>query len=202
MIKNIVFDMGNVLIMYSPERLLQNAGVTKEDGEILMKNMFRSIHWLQHDRGLLTTDALVETVCQNIPPHLHDVCKDICHNWHSVVPPFPEMEALIASLKENGYNIYLLSNAGKNLHSYMGNIPAIAHFDGVFVSADYGLLKPDLAIYQKFCETFNAPAETCFFVDDMPVNIEAAVFYGMRGHVFSGDVEALKADLKSAGVKI
>ena len=64
--------------------------------------------------------------------------------------------------------------------------------DGAFVSADYGVLKPDKTIFNLFCEKFSVIPSECVFIDDTSVNVKSAAEMGFAGIVFSGDVNELK----------
>lgn len=202
MIENIVFDMGNVLILYSPLDFIRPLVSTPEDETALLHELFGSAEWLQMDRGLLTEAQAVQQVNKRLPPHLHSVCSQLCYEWHSNTPRYPEMETLLKALKMKGYKLFLLSNASKKLHEYRDKIPAMRYFDGYFISADYGLLKPDLDIYYAFYKEFSLQPEACFFIDDMPANIEAAAATGMQGHIFRRDIAALKQALSAAGIDL
>ena len=71
----------------------------------------------------------------------------------------------------------------------------LKHFDGTFISADYGILKPDKQIFRLFCEKFSVTPSECVFIDDTAVNIESAAEEGFAGLVFNGNAEELKREL-------
>lgn len=111
------------------------------------------------------------------------------------------MAEIVRELKSLGYGIYLLSNASVDLPRYFGRIPGSEYFDGRIVSADWKLLKPQPELYQILLREYGLKAEECFFVDDLFINVEAAVLVGMSGTVFRG-AEALRRSLREAGVPI
>ena len=104
------------------------------------------------------------------------------------------------STKEKGYKIYLLSNAGFNQHDYWEKIPASKYFDGKVVSCDVGEVKPFKEIYEALYKKFNIKPEESFFIDDLIINIFGANRTGMDGYVFTGDVNDLRAELRSRGI--
>ena len=109
----------------------------------------------------------------------------------------------IKELKNNGYPIYLLSNATPRFFDRYLDIPAFEFFDGFFISSCYKLLKPNKEIYEAFCNKFSLKSEECFFIDDLEANIKGAKDYGMSGFVFSApDTDSLKLALREAGVNI
>ena len=100
-------------------------------------------------------------------------------------------------LKENGYKIYLLSNASSDFHERRSGIPALSYFDGVVVSADYKLLKPEKEIYEVLYEKFLLKPEECFFIDDVQKNIDGAKATGMDGHCYChGNLDILIRDME------
>ena len=103
-------------------------------------------------------------------------------------------------LKEKGYGIYLLSNAGVSLREYFPGIPGAEYFDGLLVSAEEKLLKPQHEIYHRLYGRFGLDPARCFFIDDSPANIEAALCTGMEGTVFRGDPARLRRELEQAGI--
>lgn len=202
MIKNIVFDMGNVLVKYDAQRFVDNCAKSIEDGELLMRNIFRSVEWISMDRGVMTQQQGLESICKRLPERLQGIAAELMESWHHDIPPFPEMEALVEKLKGAGYKIYLLSNTSARFHDFRVRIPALQYFDGEFISADWGMLKPDPVIFTTFCSHFGLVPAQCFFIDDVAANIEGAQLAGMRGTVYHGDVAWLEKDLQGAGVKL
>ena len=103
--------------------------------------------------------------------------------------------------KALGYGIYLLSNANVDLPKYFDRIPGSECFDGRIVSAEWKLLKPQPELYRVLLREYGLNAEECFFVDDLAVNVEAAVQTGMSGTVFQG-ADSLRRALAQAGVPV
>ena len=224
MIRNIVFDMGNVLIHWRPDLFLERAGIPEEDRTLLMRELFGSVEWIQMDRGVLPFEDGISAVCRRLPERLWGGVRELTLNWRRdhLLPvegmaelireltlnwwrdhllPVEGMAELIRELKQNGYGIYLLSNAKTDLPEYFGNIPGSECFDGRIVSADWKLLKPQPELYQVLLREYGLKAEECFFTDDLNINIEAAVLVGMSGAIFRG-AEDLRRALTEAGVSV
>lgn len=202
MIQNIVFDMGNVLLYYKPEEYVAELLDDPEERTLMLNELFCSVEWMQLDRGCITEDEALVSVCGRLPERLHTAARSLLMGWHKDIPAFPEMEALIGELKSGGYGVYLLSNANRRFYLYKDKLPGMRWFDGVFISADWRLCKPDPAIYRAFCQHFALTPASCFFIDDMPMNIEAAIWSGMNGFVFRRDIDALRKALGEAGVEL
>lgn len=203
MIRNVVFDMGHVLIYFSPGTFIERLGISGEDGRLLERELFRDREWVQLDRGSLTEEEVVEAVCRRLPERLHEAVRElVCGWWKRPLLPVEGMAELVGELKGMGYGIYLLSNANRQLPKYFPRIPGSEHFDGRIVSADWLLLKPQREIYEKLYEVYGLKPEECFFIDDQPANIEGAWCTGMAGAVFDGDMARLRRSLQAAGVAV
>ncbi len=202
MIKNILFDMGQVLIRFDRDYFMTRLGVAPEDKPLLMREVFLSVEWVQMDRGTLNEDQAFRQVSQRLPERLHDAAEKLISMWDRPILPIEGMEALVRELKEAGYSIYLLSNASVRQHDYWPRIPGSDLFDGTIISADEKVMKPHPDYYNRAMERFGLKHEECFFVDDVPANIEGALFCGIPGTVFHGDAKLLRQQMRAAGIRI
>ena len=202
MIRNIVFDMGQVLLRFLPDVFLERAGVQGEDKTLLKREVYQSLEWARMDRGSLTDEEAAELICRRVPPRLHDTVRELVGMWDRPILPVEGMEELIAELKEKGYRIYLLSNASYRQHEYWPKVPASRYFDGTLVSADVKLVKPQPEIYRLLCRTFSLEPDECVFIDDATNNAEGAFLCGMHPIVFHDDVGELRARLRAEGVEV
>lgn len=200
MIKNIVFDMGGVLIDFDTERYTAQFVPDAEGRALIRRELFRSVEWVQMDRGVISDAEAVSAVCARLPERLHQAVRDILDNWHQDVPPLDGIYDLVEELKGKGYCIYLLSNTSTRFHSFRKNIPALRFFDGEFISADHHLIKPEPGIYRCFLEEFSLEGEGCVFIDDTPLNVEGAMQCGITGIVYHGDPGLLRRQLQELGV--
>lgn len=200
MIKNVVFDMGGVLIRFDAEHYTTRFVPDPADYELMRRELFRSIEWVWMDRGTITDDEVVAAVCARLPERLHQAVRDILDNWHQDIPPLDGVYDLVKELKGKGYRIYLLSNTCTRFHEFRKNIPALEFFDGEFVSCDFHFVKPEPRIYLRFLEYFHLRPEECVFIDDDPRNIEGAVRCGMGGVIYHGDPAHLRLRLRELGV--
>ena len=202
MIRNILFDMGNVLIRFDREYFIDRLGVNPEEKQLLLREVFLSVEWVQMDRGSIVEEQAVAQVCRRLPQHLHDAAEKLIAMWDRPILPIDGMDELIEELKNSGYGIYLLSNASLRQHEYWPRIPASRFFDGTIISADEGVMKPDAEYYLRALNRFGLKADECFFVDDVPSNIEGALYCGIPGAIFRGDASLLRKQMRSAGIQI
>ena len=192
MIKNIVFDMGNVLVKWVPETFLD--GYSESEKELFRKEIYFSENWLRLDRGELSEDEITKLVCSRIPENYRADAEKLI-KWYHFSSMIEGMEELVKELKDRGYKIYLLSNTSKAFYNFKELFPVIKHFDGTFISADHGVLKPDKEIFRLFCEKFSLSPSECVFVDDSQANVKSASEEGFSGIWFKGDAEELKREL-------
>lgn len=202
MIDTIVFDMGQVLLRWSPGLLTSQMGLTKEDEALLQTELFQSVEWICLDRGTITGEQAARQVCLRLPERLHEAVRSVITGWWKrPLAPMEGMAELVRALRQEGYRIYLLSNASKELREYFHRIPGSECFDGLLVSAEENLLKPQWEIYHTLYRRFHLDPQRCFFVDDAPANVEAALCTGMKGTIFRGDVHRLRREMREAGIR-
>ena len=192
MIRNIIFDLFGVIARFDTEGYYALHGISPSDQAILQREVFRSLEFAMGDRGTISEEASADAICARIPDRLHEAVRDFIYRRNRALLPIPGMEALLQRLKGHGCRLFLLSNTSRAFHRFRARIPGIALFDGVLISADAGLVKPDPAIFRLACERFGIlPCESAF-IDDSPMNAEAAQYVGMKACVFNGDVEKLE----------
>lgn len=195
--KNIIFDLGGVLIDFSEQLLITHffSDLPHAAQEQIAAALFASGHWQRMDRGDFDCDGMVQLVCEALPAALHGRIAAMVPHYFEAMKPLPAC-ALIPQLKQRGQRVYLLSNAPRLFHRVKHQLAFLADFDGIFASCDVGLLKPESEIYLRFLAQFGLQAADCLFVDDMQANIDGAARVGIQGHCFANrNLEALKAAL-------
>ena len=203
MLKNIIFDMGNVLIEYEPECFIERVGITDEaDKQQLMCEIFLSQEWKLNDKGELDEAQLEEIVLKRIDKHLHEASHRLIYGWDRLSKPIDGMAQLVRDCKAAGLGVYLLSNASRRQPEYWVNIPGNEYFDDTFVSAFYLCLKPSAQIYTMALEKFGVKADQCLFVDDTLRNVEGAMQVGLHGFHFTGNADKLREAIRNMGAAI
>ena len=203
--KNILFDMGNVLVTYNPEWVIRHY---TEDEELIreVKNIvFNSQEWFLLDAGLIEEEKAERNWMERFSS---DKARELAHlsfqNWHlynmKVIPGTAEM---IRALKENGKEIYLLSNASMRLLSiYKEVIPAVECFSGIFYSAAHKCVKPQDIIYERFLKEYSLKPSDCFFIDDLEENISAAKAVGISGAVMKSRTAKETAEILGLNIGV
>lgn len=200
MLKNIIFDMGNVLVRFLPDQITARLA-QGEDQKLLREHVF-SEEWRLLDRGAISQEEAIKRVCDRLPERLHEKARYIIEHQIETLSPDPEMYRLVKELKEKGYQLYLLSNVSVQFHDFWQEIPALHLMDGKVISADLKMVKPEEGIYRFLFDTYHLDPKECFFVDDLPQNIEAGKQLGMDGFCFQGDSMALRKALNCRGVLV
>ena len=201
MIKNIVFDMGNVLVRFDPELFMDRYSLTGEDRKLIRNEVFRSVEWTMLDRGVIDEEIAERRILPRLPERLHDAARGLIEKWDDPIVPVEGMLELLQALKAKGYRLYLLSNAATRQPIYWARAEASKLMDGALISAEVKLLKPDPQIYRTFLHKFALRPEECVFIDDTPINVEGALYENMAGIVFNMDVPALAESLHALGVE-
>lgn len=200
MIKNIIFDMGNVLIKFDKKCFLEAVNVSPEDNALLEREVYVSVEWAMMDRGTLTEKEAAERMCARLPERLHEKVHQLVDEWDRPILPMSGMAELAGELKAKGYRLFLLSNASYRQHEYWSEIPGSEYFEDTLISADVKLVKPQPEIYLMALHKFNAKPEESVFIDDATNNVEGAIYCGMEGIVFHGDTDELRKKLNAIGV--
>ena len=201
MIKNIIFDLGNVLVKYSPENFL-NKYVKKENQEDFIINIFKSKDWLELDRGTLSYEDAIEVFTKRVPEEKESIEKLFRENISSCISPIEENVEIMRKLKNNGYNVYILSNFHQPAFEYIRESwDFIREFNGDVVSCYYHYIKPEREIYETLLNKYNLTPSETIFIDDVDTNINGAKELGIGG-IHLPDYKILSELLKKNGIKI
>lgn len=185
MIKNIIFDIGFVLINFDFVPYVKSK-FDEKACEALCNYMWGSEYWHDFDMGYMSTQEVIDRFAAAVPgfeKEMREALRDFGENMtlRDFVIPW------ITELKELGYKVYFLSNWSEFL---MNAKPGIMDFtklcDGGIFSCDVHMVKPDPEIYKLLMKKYNLIPDECIFIDDMDRNIEAANVLGINGIVYEG----------------
>ena len=192
MIKNIILDMGNVLLDYNPHVILEKVLDNEEERQLIYQELFLGDEWVQGDLGYITNEQRYEGVRKRVPEYLHDKLKACVDGWNICMIPLDGAKEFCEYCKNRGYGIYVLSNASSDFYNYFFKHFEPDFFDGIVISSDVHIVKPDVAIYQYLLGTYGLLPEECLFIDDRANNVEGALACGMHAYQFQDDFEKIK----------
>ena len=195
MIKNVVLDMGNVLLDFNPELVMNTFCSSDEEKEIIDRELFNGPEWALGDKGDIKDKDRFDLVKVRVPEKYHESLKKCADNWDVCMNPLEGARELCEYVKDHGYGIYVLSNASDLFYTYFPKFLPLDFFNGVFVSSDYLMLKPDVEIYKTFLNKYGLNADECLFIDDRADNIAGAAKAGLNTFRFKGDYNAVISQL-------
>ena len=129
---------------------------------------------------------------RRIPQEFHEQLQKCVDGWDICMRPVPGAMDFCRYVKDKGLGIYVLSNADASFHDYFPRFASEDFFDGVMVSSDVHMIKPERRIYEHFLSTFHLAPEECLFIDDRRENVDGARELGIQGVVFKGDFEEIR----------
>lgn len=181
MIKNIVFDVGKVLVDYTPAQYVKDRGYTPKEQEVIMQTIFDSPLWQEMDQGIHTTQEALDGYIRNAPSVYQELISDAYSQVQDTIHQMPYAENWVKQWKEKGYHLYVLSNYSEDLyHRTRDKMPFLPYMDGVVFSHQCHLIKPDKEIFRYLCTSYDLKPEESVFIDDNAENIRAAEEYGMH----------------------
>ena len=192
MIKNVIFDFGNVLIDWNPAYLfLPYFNGDEEKCRFFTDHVCNREWFTRMDRGE-SMDKCVAELQQQYPQYA-DAVAMFRDRWFEMCSgEIPGMLELIQDLKSKGVGVYGLTNwPAETFDEARRRFKTIASIDNIVVSSHVKLAKPEPAIYQLLLSKYNLNPEECVFIDDRKDNIDTAIRLGMNGIVFPGTAQEL-----------
>ncbi len=181
MIKNLIFDIGYVLIEYHWRKMLTDHGLSTEEAERIGWEMFDSETWWKHlDGGLVDLEGAIAEYREQFPEDFETIewfmrHPELMHEFR------PEVWEKVMKLKKAGYKIYLLSNYSEHLlAAHTKGTGILENVDGAIISYRVHAIKPDPAIYRALLDTYGLKPEECLFFDDRADNVQGAIDAGMH----------------------
>ena len=184
-INAVIFDIGNVLIEWQPERFF-DATV----GKGRRREMFAAIdlHGINDevDRGANFRDTIYAAADAN--PEFRAEVRMWHDNWLELATPaIPQSVRILRSLRAKGVPVFALTNFGIQTFEIAEPVyPFLGEFDRRYISGHMGVIKPDAEIYQRLEDDCGIDPATLLFTDDRIDNIRAANARGWQTHLFEG----------------
>lgn len=200
MIKNYIFDFGNVIAQFYPEKLTAPYVSDAKTNKYISNIVFDRLYWDKLDDGTITDEEVKEAIRSRVLDELKEVSCAVYDNWIKNLTPVEGMQKLIKDIHKSGKNLYLLSNISKGFKEGYTDVEWIKElfgcFNGLVFSGEIGLIKPSADIFEYLLGEYNLNRDECLFIDDNEANIEGAKNAGISGYLFNGDAEKLRQYIK------
>lgn len=183
MIKNIIFDLGNVIINYNQKKIINNFTEKEEEIKYIYDEIFHAPEWTLMDLGDITNDEAIEIINKRNEFKYEKLTQEFLHEWHKKQPINRDIVEIAKILKNNGYHLFVLSNMANQTYEYFKNDEFFSLCTGIVISAHEHVKKPDEKVYRLLLNRYNLNAEECLFIDDddSGKNYETANKIGIKG---------------------
>ena len=196
---NVVFDFAGVVFRWDPPSLLArevpHRATTPLAVERLMSDFFQEFggDWQEFGRGTIEVQPLAERIAARTGL-THDEVRRVIDGVPRELQPVPDTLALMQKVKQAGHRLFFLSNMPAPYADHLERCHAFLEwFDGGVFSSRAKMVKPDAAIFRHALQQFKADARDSVFLDDHPLNVEAARAEGLHGVLF---VDAAQAEMQ------
>ena len=194
MIKNVVLDIGNVLVSFYPDIYISQFITKKGEIDYYEQICFKSAEWKCGDLGTKSRGEIIDAICEKYPDDAATV-REIMANCDDMLRVSKKNTDLIKRLKASGIGVYYLSNTNEHAFEFMtSTYEVFSYLDGGIASYRDGVIKPSADIFELFLSRYGKTAEECVFVDDMPQNVDGAKAVGLHGIVLK-NIDDLEEEL-------
>lgn len=190
MIKNIILDIGDVLVKSNYHEFFIGKGCDKKTAQRLEKATFFTPAWKELDRGVWVFERIVDEFVKN-DPAIEENIRSVFTDMSGFISAYPYAADWICKLKQRGMKVYCFSNISDKICQDCANeLQFLKYADGKILSCQEHLIKPDPAIYRLLLNRFGLSPEECIFIDDIEQNVTAAKELGLHGIRFQGQEQA------------
>jgi putative hydrolase of the HAD superfamily len=183
-VRNVIFDLGGVVLEWNPDQILSRFQKDPDLRSRLRQALFGHADWHQFDRGHLTEDEVIDRMEARIGRPRDELIAIVDAVRESLIEK-PDTLKLIRELHQRAIPLYCLSNMPASIYAHL----RIRHafwdvFRGIVISGEVRMVKPEPQVFAHLLERFDLRAAESIFIDDLPVNIEAARCVGLRTILF------------------
>ena len=197
MIKNIIFDLGNVLISFRPDEFFEKKKYPALLRATFIDDIFKSNEWALLDQGVINTREAIDAITLKSSLKKEEI-EHVFNLRKKLMFPLDLNVKLLPKLKKQGFKLYFLSNFPIDIFEEIKTgYYFFKYFDGGVISSEVKFSKPDRRIYEILIENYSLIPEECLFIDDIELNVKAAEATGMKGLFTYGSLEISK-ELKAA----
>ncbi len=181
MIRTVIFDIGMVLVDFCWRKMFQEFGLEGEDFEKVANATVRNQAWNEFDKGLVSTEEIIDVFAQETPEHKEYIAK-IFEDPTKMIKQFDYAKGWIRELKERGYRIYILSNWSEPTYYACrdNELDFLDLVDGAVFSFQEHVIKPDQKIFKILCERYQINPKEAVFLDDNISNVNSSREFGLN----------------------
>ncbi len=203
MYKNIIFDLGGVMVDFDPKTYLVDRFCNAEVEEQVSQLTFESEEWKLLDAGLITrSEANLRMLARAKEYGRVFEVQGVLDDWMHILRPRRRMQELVRKLKSHGYCVYYLSNIPEDVLDFLTERDLKGLFDGGVASCEVHINKPDPRIYKALLDKYQLKAGESVFIDDRLENVQAAFRLGFAGIQMKDSVGTLVRSLATCSVVI
>ena len=170
MIKNIIFDLGNIIINYNQDKIINNFTIDEDEKIFIKEKIFKSLEWKLLDLGQITNNGAIEEIQKRNDIKYNKLINIFLHEWYKTQPINEDIVEIAKELKERNYNIYVLSNMAKETYQYFKNIDFFKVCNGVVISSHENVKKPNEKMFNILLTRYELNPKECLFIDDDDTN--------------------------------
>ena len=166
MVKNIIFDLGNVIIRGSSIETLMHFTDDENKAKDLIQYIFKTEEWKLLDLGNITKEEAITQMQKKAPKQYEILIKEVMNKRCEYLVLNKDTIEIAKKLKQKGYHIYVLSNMATYTYEYFKEIDFFKLCDGIIISAYEHLVKPNEKIFRTLLDRYDLKPEECLFIDD------------------------------------
>lgn len=170
MIKNVIFDLGNVIIKGTHSSIIKEFARNDEEKKFIEEIFLKAPEWNLLDTGIITNNEAIIEIQKRTDKKFHNLIETSLHEWYKKIYINEDIVNIARKLKLQEYNIYILSNMAEATYLYIREDDFFKLCDGIVISAYENVKKPDIKIFKTLLERYNINAEECLFIDDDDTN--------------------------------
>lgn len=183
MIRNIIFDLGKVIINYNQKQIINSFTQKEDEIKYIYDEIFHAPEWDLMDLGNMTNEEAIEVINKRNECKYEKLTKEFLHEWYKKQTINRDIVEIAKKLKKNGYKLFVLSNMANLTYEYFKNDEFFSLCSGIIISAHEHVKKPDEKVYKLLLDRYHLTAEECLFIDDDPSeeNYKTANKMGIKG---------------------
>lgn len=195
MIRNLVFDFGNVLVRHDLQPIVNDLFNNNQQERGKFLDILSDREFVDTcDRGIIPFDEMLERAIKRYPKYENAIRYFNNHYLDEITGEVAGMKELLKKLKKLGYRLYGLTNWSNTIYRVMDKFDIFNLLDGWVISCEEHTIKPEKEIYIRLCDKYNLSPEECLFTDDRETNVSGAIAAGMKAVLFT-DVIKYRNDL-------